>query len=127
MSNKIMIVEDKRELSELLKYIFEQFGYRVMLAGDGKEGLKLLENDMPDIIVADIMMPEMDGYTFVTRLEEKENTKNIPVVIMTAKGQTRELFEYKKNVSGFIEKPFQPEELKAIIEKILAKHGKKHA
>ena len=128
MPKKILIVDDKQDLLELLAYILKQLGYEITQAFNGAEALDMMhdKNNLPDIIVCDIMMPEMDGYTFVTHLEEQEHTKNIPVIIMTAKGQTKDLFTQNQNVYDFLEKPFQPNTLKKIIEKVLAEYGKKH-
>jgi CheY-like chemotaxis protein len=128
MAKKILIIEDKQDLTALLKFILEQFGYKVLQAFDGKEALELLgkKENIPDIIVCDIMMPEMDGYTLITHLENSENTRNIPIIIMTGKGQTKELFQDKKNVYEFIEKPFEPEDFKKVIERVLDEYGKKH-
>lgn len=128
MAIKILIAEDKQDLVTLLEYILKQFGYEIIKAFNGREALEMLKdkNNLPDIILCDIMMPEMDGYTFVTNLEQQEHTKNIPIIVMTAKGQTKELFRDKKNVYDFIEKPFEPEDLKKVIEKVLTEYGKKH-
>jgi len=129
MAAKILVVEDNEDLFKLLEFILKQFDYEVTTAVHGKEALETLKDkdNLPDVIICDIMMPEMDGYTLITHLLENENTGNIPVIVMTGKGQTRELFQDKDNVCEFVEKPFEPSDLKTVIEKVLTEHGKKHS
>ncbi len=123
MASKILIVEDELDLATLLRFIFEKFGYSVQEAHNGQEAMDLLNAspEIPDIIITDIMMPVMDGYTLVTQLQENYATRKIPIVIMTAKGQTKELFQFSTNIVGFVEKPFEPKQLKDIVEQVIAK------
>lgn len=123
MATKILIVEDEIDLATLLRFIFEKFGYSVMEAHNGQEALTIINGapEMPDIIITDIMMPVMDGYTLVTQLQENYATRKIPVIIMTAKGHTKELFQMSTNIVGFVEKPFEPKQLKDLVEKTLPK------
>jgi len=118
---KIIIVEDEQDLSTLLRFIFEKFGYAVMEAHNGQEALDLINaaEQMPDVVITDVMMPVMDGYTLVTQLQENYATRKVPVIIMTAKGQTRELFRFA-SIAGFIEKPFEPKTLKELVDKVVA-------
>jgi CheY-like chemotaxis protein len=125
MAIKIMIVEDEIDMANLLRFIFERFGYEVMEAHNGQEALDMLKPDssspnLPDIIITDVMMPVIDGYTLITRLEENEKLRKIPVVVATAKGHTRDIFQ-SSNIVGFMEKPFEPSQLKTLVEKVLKK------
>ncbi|MFA5161075.1 MAG: response regulator [Elusimicrobiales bacterium] len=122
MAVKILIVEDEQDLATLLRFIFEKFGYAVMEAHNGQEALDLIDSvaEPPDVIVTDVMMPVLDGYSMVTQLQENPVTRKIPVIIITAKGQTKELFQIA-NVVGFIEKPFEPKHLKELVDKLVAK------
>jgi len=124
---KILIVEDEQDLSTLLRFVFEKFGYEVAEAHDGQDALDLLgvtkpqaNTFEPDVIITDVMMPVMDGFTLVSQLQEHSATRKIPVIIMTAKGQTRDLFQ-SSNLAGFIEKPFEPKQLKDIVDKVIKK------
>ena len=126
MATKILLVEDEQDLMTLLRFIFEKFGYSVQEARNGQEALDMIgageipaAPNLPDVIVTDVMMPVVDGYTLVSRLQENDATAKIPVVIMTAKGQTRDLFQCVSNIAGFIEKPFEPKQLKDIVDKVL--------
>jgi CheY-like chemotaxis protein len=77
---------------------------------------------MPELILLDVMMPEMDGYTVQTQLLEDSNTKGIPIIILTAKGQLRDVFAMSANVKAYIEKPFDPKTLRQKISESLSKN-----
>ncbi|HOJ85609.1 MAG TPA: response regulator [Elusimicrobiales bacterium] len=113
--NKIMIIDDEKDVLFLLKVLIEKEGYQAIQASNGLEAYNKLTDASnpikPDVIVLDIMMPEMDGYTFQTKLQQIEELRNIPIIILTAKGQTKDLFEMASNVYSFVEKPFDPKNL----------------
>lgn len=115
-----MVVDDENDVVELIKFMLEKDGHQVVTASNGQEALDKVEVTRPELIILDIMMPEMDGYTVNTRLQEKEDTKTIPVIILTAKGQMKDLFELGSNVVAFMEKPFDPRGLRDKIREILA-------
>lgn len=126
MSKIVLLVDDEADLVTLLKFILGKYGMEVITASNGKEALAYLNGEIgkavpriPDIIVTDVMMPEMDGYTMVTRIREEDEFRSIPVIVMTAKGQTRDLFMSVSNVPAFIEKPFEPRTLKNKIDEVL--------
>ncbi|OGR56263.1 MAG: hypothetical protein A3I11_03880 [Elusimicrobia bacterium RIFCSPLOWO2_02_FULL_39_32] len=117
---KVMVVDDENDVVELIKFMLEKDGHQVVTASNGQEALDKVEATMPELIILDIMMPEMDGYTVNTRLQEKDETRTIPVIILTAKGQMKDLFELGSNVVAFMEKPFDPRGLRDKIREILA-------
>ncbi|MEF3280856.1 MAG: response regulator [Elusimicrobiota bacterium] len=125
----VMIVDDEKDVLFLLKVLMEKEGYQVIEASNGLEAYNKLTDPQnplkPDIIVLDIMMPEMDGYTFQTKLQQMEEFKNIPIIILTAKGQTKDLFEMASNVYSFVEKPFDPKNLVNIVKGAI-EHGNKN-
>lgn len=110
-----MIVDDEKDVLFLLKILVEKEGYEIIQATNGLEAYNKLTDPSnpvkPDVILLDIMMPEMDGYTFQTKLQQIEELRNIPIIILTAKGQTKDLFEMASNVYSFVEKPFDPKNL----------------
>jgi CheY-like chemotaxis protein len=110
-----MIIDDEKDVLFLLKVLIEKEGYQAIQASNGLEAYNKLTDASnpikPDVIVLDIMMPEMDGYTFQTKLQQIEELRNIPIIILTAKGQTKDLFEMASNVYSFVEKPFDPKNL----------------
>jgi CheY-like chemotaxis protein len=98
--------------------MLEKDGHEVIPATSGKEALEKALSSRPNLIILDIMMPEMDGYTVNTHLQENDKTKSIPVIILTAKGQMRDLFALGTNVVAFIEKPFDPKGLRDKIREL---------
>lgn len=117
--SKVMVVDDENDVVELIKFMLEKDGYDVVTACNGREALEKVEPAKPDLIILDIMMPEIDGYTVNTRLQEKDETRGIPVIILTAKGQMRDLFALGSNVVAFMEKPFDPKGLREKIRELL--------
>ncbi len=113
---KILVVDDEKDVVELLKFLLEKDGYQVVTAFNGREALASAQENNPDLILLDVMMPEMDGYTVQTQLLDIPNTKNIPIIILTAKGQLRDVFAMSANVKAYIEKPFDPKTLRTKIQ-----------
>jgi len=124
---KILIVDDDKDIIEIIRYSVEQEGHEVLQAANGKEGLTRATADRPDVIILDIMMPEMDGYTLNTHLSTSPTTKNIPVLVLTAKGQMRDTFVSAPNVQCYMDKPFEPAALIEQIRSILIKKNAKYA
>lgn len=130
----ILIVEDEPEIVTLLSFILEQDGHSVASAGHGLEALERLglqpadaSRALPDLIILDIMMPVMDGYQFNMRLQSEPRAKDIPILVLTAKGQKmRDLFEMAPNVAAYVQKPFDPKTLRELITGILSSKGKKN-
>lgn len=116
-----MVVDDENDVVELIKFMLEKDGHEVITASNGRECLEKVEPTKPDLIILDIMMPEIDGYTVNTRLQEKDETRTIPVIILTAKGQMRDLFALGTNIVAFMEKPFDPKGLRDKIREFLVK------
>jgi len=111
-----MIIDDEKDIVYLSKVVLEKEGFEVLEAFDGQEAYdKLLgivnKDDLPEVILLDVMMPVMDGYTLQAKLQENDKFNEIPIIILTAKGQMRDLFELSSNVFAFAEKPFEPKNL----------------
>ncbi|MBI4679120.1 MAG: response regulator [Elusimicrobia bacterium] len=128
----ILVVDDEKDTVGLLRYMLEKDGHQVLEAFDGEGALKAVGLDpaggegaappvLPDIILLDVMMPKMDGYSVYARLQQSERTKAIPVVVLTAKGKMWELFENAQGVTAFMEKPFDPKYLRSHVKEALAK------
>jgi CheY-like chemotaxis protein len=130
----ILIVDDEPELIMLLRVFLEKSGYQVIEASNGAIALELLKITtpgsiclipMPDLVILDIMMPVMDGYTLNTRLQADERTSKVPILVLTAKGQKmRDIFEMAPNVAAYVQKPFNAKALAALIANILAGNKK---
>ena len=118
---RLMLVDDDPNLILLVRDYLEFRGYEVVTAENGVEALKLLQNnDVPDLIICDIMMPEMDGYTLVKMIRDDPNTEWIPVLFLSAKGQSQDKVKgLNTGADVYIVKPFEPEELVAQVESSL--------
>ena len=116
MGKKILIIDDEEKLVSNIKMFLELNGYQVLTAYNGKEGLEAAQNNKPDIIVSDIMMPEMDGYTMLREMKFDETLKDIPVIMLTAKEGMSEMCEIE-GASEFLTKPFDMNVLLDAIKK----------
>jgi len=109
---RIICIEDEPETTNLMKLILAREGYEVLGANGGEEGLALVNEQIPDLILLDLMMPEMDGTQVFQRLKENEETRDIPVIVVTAKVQSIDIVLWRQvaKVDDYITKPFRPEE-----------------
>lgn len=116
----ILIVEDDPAVQTLLLKALTAKGYRVTQALDGLAGLTALERERPDLIIADIMMPRLDGMTFVKALKRNQDTRAVPVIFLTAKNDPRSVVEgINVGAKYYVTKPFQLDELLSKVEKAL--------
>ncbi len=103
----IMVVDDEQDMVDLIKTMLEAKGYGVQSANSGQEAFNLLGEQRPDLIILDIMMPQMDGLEVLTRLRENSDTASIPVIFLTAKVHEEDLRRgYKMGAKYYITKPF---------------------
>ncbi|GGA55478.1 DNA-binding response regulator [Okeania sp. KiyG1] len=117
---RLMLVDDDPNLILLVKDYLEFRGYQVTTAENGREALEKLENEIPELIICDVMMPEMDGYTLVQHIRENPATEWIPVLFLSAKGQSQDRVKgLNTGADVYIVKPFEPEELVAQVESSL--------
>ena len=112
MAKKIFIVEDELDFLSTLRERLEFEGFVVATAVDGEEALKKIPQEKPDLILLDIMLPEMNGYQVCRELKSNPETKTIPVVVVTAKSQESDKFWAKETgADDYLTKPFEMEEL----------------
>jgi DNA-binding response OmpR family regulator len=112
MKVKILAVDDEPEVLEFLQRRLEKYGYAVVTAGDGVEGIQSSRKENPDLILLDIMMPHKDGMTMLRELQADESTRRIPVIMVTAKGETNSVLEGQSfGATDYIIKPFDFDEL----------------
>ncbi len=118
---KILIAEDEEDIVFVLKTALEEKNYEAIQAYDGKETLKKVTEEKPDLILLDIMMPGMDGYAVNQKLKQNPATKNIPVIVITGKPHIREMLgDLKKaGIFAYFEKPFMIDDLFKKIENAL--------
>ena len=106
----ILVVDDQSSTRRLISYSLQKAGYRVIEAVNGKEALEQCFRSVPDLILCDIMMPEMNGFEFREKLLQNERFRSVPFVFLSARAQTEELSEAKRLCpQGYITKPVEPE------------------
>ncbi len=117
---KILIVDDEIQFIDLVQMRLEANGYEVITADNGEVGLEKARHENPDLIVLDLMMPVMDGYTMLKELRKVEQIKDIPVILCTAKShRDDENNGQKAGADDYIKKPFESSELLAKIKELL--------
>lgn len=118
---RILCIEDEPEMIDLIKLILGRRGYDVHGATGGIEGARLVREILPDLVLLDLMMPDMDGWEVYQQMKADPATRNIPVIVVTAKAQNidKVLGLHIAKVDDYIAKPFGPQELLDSVEKIL--------
>jgi two-component system response regulator VicR len=122
---RILCIEDDMEMIDLVKLILTRKGYEVFGAVGGQAGLETIEQVKPDLVLLDLMMPDMDGWEVFQQMRANEHTKNIPVIVVTAKAQSidKVLGLHIAKVDDYITKPFGPSELLSSVLRVLAEAG----
>jgi two-component system, OmpR family, response regulator VicR len=120
---RVVCIEDEPEMIDLVRLILSRKGFEVIGANDGQQGLELVEKLRPDLVLLDLMMPDMDGWEVYQRMKANTAIHRIPVIIVTAKAQSidRMLGLHIAKVDDYITKPFGPTELLNSIERVLAR------
>lgn len=121
----VMIVEDDETLNEVLQYNLERAGYRVIPVFDGAEAMRRIENEQPDLLLLDIMLPGADGWEVCRFLAKTPSAARIPVIFFTAKG-TREDFDIARqvpNFAGYFTKPYATADVLRHVNKMLEEAG----
>jgi len=117
---KILVVDDEEDILELLKYNLSREGYQVSCTTSGEKTLNLVKTETPDLIVLDLMLPGMDGLEVARRLKENPHTKNVPIVMLTAKGEEADIVTgLELGADDYVTKPFSPRILLARVRAVL--------
>lgn len=117
---RLLFIEDDSDISELVQYNLEREGYKVTIAADGEVGLNLALQQKPDLIILDLMLPGLDGLSVCKRLRAASETAEIPIVMLTAKGEESDIvIGLEMGADDYIAKPFSPKELTARIRAVL--------
>jgi two-component system response regulator VicR len=118
---RLVCIEDEPEMIDLVRLILSRKGFTVIGANGGVEGLEVVRRERPDLILLDLMMPDMDGWEVYQQIKADEELREIPVVVVTAKAQSidKVLGLHIAKVDDYITKPFGPQELLESVEKIL--------
>jgi two-component system response regulator VicR len=122
---RLVYVEDEREMIDLVRLILGRRGFEVIGANGGRDGLDTIRRELPDLVLLDLMMPDIDGWDVYQQMKADEATRKIPVIVVTAKAQSidKVLGLHIAKVDDYISKPFSPQELTESVEKVLARRS----
>ena len=122
---KILVVDDEEDILELVRYNLAREGYKILCSSSGEEGLKAAKAEKPDLIVLDLMLPGIDGLEVTRRLKGEDNTRKIPIVMLTAKGEESDIVTgLELGAEDYITKPFSPKVLVARVKAVLRREHK---
>jgi len=124
-AKRVVCIEDEPEMIDLVRLILGRKGFEVIGANGGVEGLEAVRREKPDLVLLDLMMPDMDGWEVYQQIKADETLRHIPIVVVTAKAQSidKVLGLHIAKVDDYITKPFGPQELLESIAKILGENG----
>ncbi len=121
MTRKILTCDDEKHIVRLIQVNLERQGYEVITAYNGLECLEKVKEDRPDLIVLDVMMPEMTGFEVLETLKKNPETESIPVIMLTARAQDSDVLRgWQSGVECYLTKPFNPMELIAFVKRIFS-------
>ena len=115
---KILVADDEQQLALAIKIRLQAKGYDVVTAKDGREAVELAQEHRPDLVILDVVMPVMDGYSCLRELNTRFGRGKIPVIILTARDRMKDLFELE-GIADYVVKPFDHEDLLVRIERVL--------
>ena len=122
-NKKILLVDDEEQLALAVKIRLQSRGYQVTTAANGRQALEAMAKDAPDLVLLDVLMPVMDGYSCLRELNQRFGRGKIPVIVLTARDQLKELFELE-GIDDYVIKPFDHEDLLVRIDRVLQRHAK---
>lgn len=126
MKEKIMIVDDEKDIVKMLEYNLKKEGYRTISAYDGEDALEIIKKDHPDLVLLDLMLPEMDGLEVCKKIKQDDLTSGISVIMLTAKSQESDkIVGLELGADDYVTKPFSPRELMARIKAVLRRSKEK--
>ncbi|MFB2934690.1 response regulator [Aerosakkonemataceae cyanobacterium BLCC-F154] len=124
MPGQLLLVDDEPGLREAVQAYLEDSEFNVNVASNATEGWEKLQSNPPDLVITDIMMPQVDGYQFLKQMREDPRFKSLPVVFLTARGMTKDRIQgYQAGCDAYLSKPFDPDELVAIVENLLERRS----
>lgn len=121
MGNKILIVDDDSEISSLVQYTLESVGHQIQICDNGREVLNVLHAYKPDLLILDVMLPGIDGYSLAGKITEDPETKNMPIIVLSALEPSRTMFQRFTQVTAFLTKPFNTDDLLEAVKTALTK------
>lgn len=123
---RILVIDDETSILKLLETTLRTAGYEPILANNGEEGLRLAEEERPNLILLDVRMPKLSGWEVLRRLRQEEETKEIPVILLTALPPSRSNLttSHILEADGYIAKPFDPQEVISVINEVVDRSRK---
>lgn len=124
MPGQVLLVDDEPGLRDAVQAYLEDSDFTVEVAPNATEGWQKLQQNPPDLVITDVMMPQVDGYQFLKQMREDPRFKAMPVVFLTARGMTKDRIQgYNAGCDAYLSKPFDPDELVAIVENLLERRA----
>jgi DNA-binding NarL/FixJ family response regulator len=124
MSGHLLLVDDEPGVREAVKAYLEDVGFTVTVASNAREAWTLIEHLTPNLVISDVMMPQVNGYEFLKQMRADERFALLPVIFLTARGMTSDrILGYQAGCDAYLPKPFDPDELVAIIGNLLKQRG----
>src|ERR1051325_11527145 len=125
MPQTILVVDDERDIVELVRYNLTQAGYRVVSAMDGRQAVDMARRERPDLVVLDLMLPTLPGAEVARILKQDEKTRTIPILMLTARGEEVDrVVGFERGADAYVVKPFSPRELVLRVQAILRRDDK---
>ena len=119
---KILVVDDEQQLALAVKIRLQSRGYEVVTAHNGQQGLEALEREKPDLVILDVLMPVMDGYSCLREINARVGRGKLPIIVLTARDRMKDLFELE-GIEDYVIKPFDHEDLLVRIDRALKRRA----
>lgn len=121
MAKTVLVVNDEADMLNVVQYALKKAGYQVVTCDNGRNVWGAIQESKPDLMILDVMLPGIDGYSLGIKISQEESTKRLPIIVMTALEPSKTLFQKFPQVKGFISKPFKTEFLIQTVEDAIGK------
>ncbi len=122
MGKKVLVIDDEPEMLNLVKFTLEHGGFEVSTCDNGRQAWDAITNLKPDLLILDVMLPGIDGYSLQLKIAQNDSTKALPIIVITALEPSKTLFQKFPQVVGFMTKPFKTDELLDLVQSAINKN-----